>query len=101
MRLLGVAMVRDEADVIEAFVRHTLSVLDGLAIVDHGSLDGTSDILASLAAEGLPLFVTKAAEPGFFQELVHRRSFANQSCISTRPEDGLVSHCQAVFSHAN
>lgn len=67
MRLIGVAMVRDEADVIEAFVRHNLSVLDGLAIVDHGSLDGTGDILACLVAEGLPLFVAKATEPGFFQ----------------------------------
>jgi len=67
MRLFGVAMVRDEADVIEAFVRHNLSVLDGLAIVDHGSLDGTGEILARLQAEGLPLWVTKASEPGFFQ----------------------------------
>lgn len=67
MRLFGVAMVRDEADVIEAFVRHNLTVLDGLAIVDHGSLDATGDILAKLEAEGLPLFVTQANEPGFFQ----------------------------------
>jgi hypothetical protein len=67
MRLFGVAMVRDEADVIEAFVRHNLSLLDGLAIVDHGSLDGTGDILAKLEAEGLPVFVTRASEPGFFQ----------------------------------
>jgi hypothetical protein len=67
MRLFGVAMVRDEADVIEAFVRHNLGVLDGLAIADHGSLDGTSEILAKLQAEGLPLRVVQAAEAAFFQ----------------------------------
>src|SRR5260370_17706825 len=67
MHLFGVAMVRNEADVIEAFVRHNLGVLDGLAIADHGSLDGTSEILASLQAEGLPLRVGKAAEAAFFQ----------------------------------
>ena len=55
MRLWGVAMVRNEADVIEAFVRHNLCVLDGLAIVDHGSFDGTAEILANLRREGLPL----------------------------------------------
>jgi hypothetical protein len=69
MRLFGVAMVRDEADVIEAFVRHNLSLLDGLAIVDHGSIDGTSDILAKLQAEGLALRVIPDAEAAFFQSL--------------------------------
>lgn len=77
MRLFGVAMVRDEADVIEAFVRHNLSVLDGLAIVDHGSLDGTGDILARLEAERLGLLVTKAIEPGFFQSR-HLTALARQ-----------------------
>ena len=67
MRLFGIAMVRNEADVIEAFVRHNLGVLDGLAIADHGSLDGTSDILAKLQGEGLPLRVVQAAEAEFFQ----------------------------------
>ena len=67
MRLFGVAMVRNEADVIEAFVRHNLGVLDGLAIADHDSLDGTSEILAKLQAEGLPLRVVQAAEVAFFQ----------------------------------
>ncbi len=77
MRLFGVAMVRDEADVIEAFVRHNLSVLDGLAIVDHGSLDGTGDILGRLEAERLGLLVTKAIEPGFFQSR-HLTALARQ-----------------------
>ena len=55
MKLWRVAIVRNEADIIEAFVRHNLSVLDGLAIVDHGSTDATPEILAALSAEGLPL----------------------------------------------
>jgi hypothetical protein len=67
MRLFGVAMVRNEADVIEAFVRHNLSVLDGLAIIDHGSIDGTSDILAKLQAENLTLRVERDDRPEHFQ----------------------------------
>ena len=59
MRLWGVSMVRNEADVIEAFVRHNLGVLDGLAIVDHGSFDGTTEILAELQREDLSLRIVR------------------------------------------
>src|SRR5215472_5887707 len=67
MRLFGVAMVRDEADVVEAFVRHNARVLDGLVVADHGSLDGTREILTQLREEGLNLRVVPIEEPGFFQ----------------------------------
>jgi hypothetical protein len=70
MRLFGVTMVRNEADVIEAFVRHNLTVLDGLVIVDHGSIDGTPGILAKLQAEGLPLRVERDADPVYRQSEV-------------------------------
>ena len=55
MRLIGVAMVRDEADVVEAFVRHNLGVLDHLVVIDHASSDATGEILRRLRDEGLPL----------------------------------------------
>ena len=66
-------MVRNEADIIEAFVRHNLTVLDGLAIVDHGSIDGTSEILAALAAEGLPLAVSRDDSVGHYQSVITTR----------------------------
>lgn len=52
-----VSMVRNEADVIESFVRHNLQVADVLYCIDHASTDGTSDILANLQREGLSLQV--------------------------------------------
>ena len=67
MRLWGVSMVRNEADVIEAFVRHNLEALDGLAIVDHGSFDGTAEILGELQREGLSLRIIGDREPAFLQ----------------------------------
>jgi hypothetical protein len=73
MKLWGVAMARNEADVIEAFVRHNLTVLDGLAVVDHGSTDATPAILAALSADGLPLRIEVDAELEFRQsEIVTR-----------------------------
>ena len=55
MLLYGVSMVRDEADVIETFVRHNLRCVDRLIVVDHCSNDGTREILRALQGEGLAL----------------------------------------------
>ena len=70
MHLIGVTMVRNESDIIEAFVRHNLSFLDGLTIVDHGSIDGTAEILANLQSEGLPLRVEFEANPSYRQSQI-------------------------------
>ncbi|MCB0916098.1 MAG: glycosyltransferase family 2 protein [Actinobacteria bacterium] len=51
MRTGGAAVVKNEADIIEAFVRHNLGYLDELHVVDNGSTDGTWEILQALAAE--------------------------------------------------
>ncbi|MBO6204822.1 MAG: glycosyltransferase family 2 protein [Selenomonas sp.] len=49
----AISMVRNEADIIEAFVRHTLTFADHLFIYDHNSTDNTPKILDCLIAEGL------------------------------------------------
>ena len=67
MRLFGVSVVRNEADVIEAFVRHNLTFLDSLTVVDHASADATPAILACLAGEGLPVRIVREDGAGFFQ----------------------------------
>jgi hypothetical protein len=67
VHLCAATIIRNEADIIEAFVRHNLSLVDRLAVVDHGSFDGTSDILAALVGEGLPLTVMRDERVGFFQ----------------------------------
>lgn len=61
MRIVGVSMVRNEADIIEAFVRHHCRLLDHLVIVDHGSSDPTPQILHALLDEGLPITVGRTA----------------------------------------
>lgn len=67
MNLGAACIVRNEADIIEAFVRHNLALIDRLAVVDHGSFDGTTEILAALVGEGLPLTVVRDERVGFFQ----------------------------------
>lgn len=67
MKLVGVAMVRNEEDIVEAFVRHNLTVLDGMIVVDHGSADRTLAILNALCAERLPLAVLRSDAAGYLQ----------------------------------
>ena len=55
MRLVAVSVVKNEADIIEAFVRHTRAWTDHHLIFDHASTDGTREILQALQNEGLPL----------------------------------------------
>lgn len=54
----AVSMVRNECDIIELFVRINLRAFDHLYIADHGSSDGTAEILERLSCEGLPITVT-------------------------------------------
>jgi hypothetical protein len=82
MRLIGVAMVKNEADVIEAFVRHNLGMVDRLLVIDHASADNTLSILHSLRDEGLPLEVLRDPAAGFDQA----------DRISAVVRDGLARH---------
>lgn len=67
MNALGIAMVKNEADVIEAFVRHNLQYMDLLVVIDNRSTDGTREILLALRREGLPLLVIDDPVFGHFQ----------------------------------
>ena len=58
-QLAVITMVRNEADVIESFVRHALLTADAVCVIDHASTDATGDILQSLQDEGLPLTVCR------------------------------------------
>jgi len=64
MNVVAIACARDEIDIIEPFVRHTLALAARLVVLDNGSTDGTRDVLASLANEGLPLDVIDDPSPG-------------------------------------
>jgi glycosyltransferase involved in cell wall biosynthesis len=67
MTIIGVVCVKNEEDIIEAFVRHNLFYLQKLIVLNHGSTDKTSAILSRLVAEGLHLVVEDDPSLGKFQ----------------------------------
>ncbi|WP_171034272.1 glycosyltransferase family 2 protein [Lichenicoccus roseus] len=57
MKVVAITRILDEADIVEAFVRHTRTLVDHHIFMDNGSHDGTLQILAALKEEGLPISV--------------------------------------------
>ena len=66
-KIVAISMVKNEMDIIESFVRHTLGFADLLIIADHKSTDRTREILEALQAEGLPLIIEDAAVARYVQ----------------------------------
>lgn len=69
-RIAVISMVKNEADIIESFVRHAMTFADVVIIADHDSSDETLKILHELQAEELSLYVREVHRSGHIQEEV-------------------------------
>ena len=93
MRSVAITCVKNEIDIVEAFVRHTLALVDHLVVLDNGSHDGTLDVLQALAKEGLPLEIVEDDSPGQYQpqrmtRLMHEYAVARHAADWVFPLDG-------------
>lgn len=68
--IVSVTMVRNEADIVEAFVRHNLQFVDAMIVLDNGSSDQTPEILFSLIREGLPVYYLFDPDPCYVQDVI-------------------------------
>lgn len=66
MAVIGISMVKNEADIIETTLRHMAAQVDRLIVADNCSTDGTRDLLSDLTRD-LPLTVVDDPEPGYYQ----------------------------------
>ena len=91
-RIVAITVVRNEIDIVEAFVRHTATLVDHHIFVDHCSHDGTGEILKSLRAEGIALTLLSNDDPAYNQPVVTnmlmRKAFNEQSADWVLPLDG-------------
>jgi len=69
MRVIAIVCMRNEADIVESFVRHTFHFCHEMLVLNHGSTDATADILTRLKDEGLALRVISDFVPGRLHDL--------------------------------
>ena len=69
MNLVAVSRVKNEIDIIEAFVRHHARHFDRIIVLDDGSTDGTYEILRTLQAAGLPVVPLREPSVGYEQNI--------------------------------
>jgi glycosyltransferase involved in cell wall biosynthesis len=67
MTVIGVAMVKDEADIIVATVCNMVRQVDQVIVADNGSTDGTWEILQQLEDKLGNLTVLEDLEPAYLQ----------------------------------
>jgi hypothetical protein len=70
MRIVSISTVRNEADIVEAWVRYHEAVVDEMVIDCHRPVDNTREILEALAKEGLPLTIRERTTPAHMQGAV-------------------------------
>lgn len=70
LKLCCAAVIGNELDILEAFVRHALTFADHLHIMFHNSYDTSQDIVARLIDEGLNISTEVAKDPAFRRELL-------------------------------
>ncbi|MGH9386515.1 MAG: glycosyltransferase family 2 protein [Vicinamibacterales bacterium] len=63
-KIVAITTAKNEIDIIEAFVRHTLATVSHLVILDNGSTDGTLPVLRALEREGLALTIIEDPSTG-------------------------------------
>lgn len=80
-KIAVISMVRNEQDIIESFVRHSLSFADVILIMNHNSTDKTGVILEKLAEEGLPVI----AKP--FMHVEHAQAEVMDMLLQEAVED--------------
>lgn len=110
-KIVAISLVADCADIIESFVRHTLTYADELLIVEHKVTDTTGEILQALLKEGLPITVERydAAElchEEILTSLMHRaiEEYGADIVVPVDADEFILTDdsakpCRAVFLH--
>ena len=65
MKIVTITTIKNEADIIESFIRYHLNIVDEMIILNNGSTDDTNNILDKLLSENLPLIILNDSDKYF------------------------------------
>ena len=88
MRVVAISRILDEADIVEAFVRHTAAFAEHHVFLDNGSRDGTVEILRALKEEGLGITVFQSVSVSFDEQAFNTYLFRH--AVSERDADWVL-----------
>ena len=86
--IVSVSLARNDADIIEAFVRHHARWIDRMLILCHFSQDRTPQILRALSAEGFPLDISEDNGIGRLQS--HRATELMRAAVARYEPDWIL-----------
>jgi len=70
---IALALVKNEGDIISAWLAHICELFDLIYIVDHQSTDGTREFLLDVAKSQKKIHLFSFEEPGYFQSEITNR----------------------------
>ncbi|WP_100486644.1 glycosyltransferase family 2 protein [Sporolactobacillus pectinivorans] len=66
-KVFCVGMLKNEADIIESYIRYHLNIFDGMVLLDNGSTDRSLEIINQLQTEGLPVYLKQDVSLEYIQ----------------------------------
>ncbi|MEW9808614.1 glycosyltransferase family 2 protein [Mesorhizobium marinum] len=93
MKIGAISMIRNEADIVEAWVRHQLAMFDYTIVADHMSNDGTYEFLRAVASADDRLRVLRYPETAYDQDLV--LNFLRRQVLLDAPDIEWMFICDA------
>lgn len=72
-KIITLSMIKNEADIVETFVRYTMNFASKMVFIDNGSTDGSMEILKALIGEGFPIEIYIEADKFYDQYLLENQ----------------------------
>lgn len=72
-KLISLTMVKNEASVIESFIRYNMNFIDKMIIIDNGCVDETIEIINCLIKEGYDIEIYNESYMGYDQYVIENK----------------------------
>lgn len=72
-KIITLSMIKNEADIVETFVRYTMNYASKMVFIDNGCTDGSIEILKALIAEGFNIDIYNESQVFYEQYLIENK----------------------------